>query len=453
METIRFTRIGKEDINFGKGTFEARLADGRVVVLNQVDLGALLSDADISTRALTLDSLTVTTLTPTTVSPTGTLQVPEKADPGSPSSGEVWINSGGTVLEYADDQASPTTHALVGDDTTQTLTNKTLTSPTISGPILSGTVLGTYTLSGNITLDADFNLNGKDFTGIDELGLDNASSNPTAAGRIRRNAANLLFHDGTNAKLIILDSAVQTLTNKTLTLPVIAQIKNTGTLTLPTSTDTVVARDTTDTLTNKTLGSTNTLTSCVKTGSLVTSTGASTSAAATAQEVTMNDYSFSPSLTATAVANVETIGAADPGNTVARIRIASAGGGQTSTVRWRYLTASDNPVMWVAYLPATGEVKAAWASDDPTPGDVPGVKVDDLTAISIKLTSRDLERWSVLTAKSQEAADYIRDRKLRMEHQAYRALQMLTGDSAPSNWLVSNCVVDMRTNRLEVKSL
>lgn len=45
----------------------------------------------------------------------------------------------------------------------------------------------------------------------------------------------------------------ETLTNKTLTTPIIAAISNTGTLTLPTSTDVLVGRDTTDTLTNKTL--------------------------------------------------------------------------------------------------------------------------------------------------------------------------------------------------------
>lgn len=55
---------------------------------------------------------------------------------------------------------------------------------------------------------------------------------------------------GTNT--VTVDS-VQTLTNKTLTTPVISSISNTGLLTLPTSTDTVVARATTDTLTNKTL--------------------------------------------------------------------------------------------------------------------------------------------------------------------------------------------------------
>lgn len=46
-------------------------------------------------------------------------------------------------------------------------------------------------------------------------------------------------------------TASATLTNKTLTSPVIGTIVNTGTLTLPSSTDTVVGRATTDTLTNK----------------------------------------------------------------------------------------------------------------------------------------------------------------------------------------------------------
>jgi len=50
-------------------------------------------------------------------------------------------------------------------------------------------------------------------------------------------------------------AGTETFTNKTLTAPVISSISNTGTLTLPTSTDTLVGRATTDTLTNKTLTS------------------------------------------------------------------------------------------------------------------------------------------------------------------------------------------------------
>lgn len=52
---------------------------------------------------------------------------------------------------------------------------------------------------------------------------------------------------------VVLDTATQTLTNKTLTSPTISSITNSGTLTLPSGADTLVARTSTDTLTNKTL--------------------------------------------------------------------------------------------------------------------------------------------------------------------------------------------------------
>lgn len=55
------------------------------------------------------------------------------------------------------------------------------------------------------------------------------------------------------------DSVSATLTNKTLTSPIISTISNTGTLTLPTSTDTLVGRATTDTLENKTIKLTSSL--------------------------------------------------------------------------------------------------------------------------------------------------------------------------------------------------
>jgi hypothetical protein len=65
---------------------------------------------------------------------------------------------------------------------------------------------------------------------------------------------------GANNTLLVADSAQTngikwsaTLSGLTLTSPTISTISNTGTLTLPTSTDTLVGRATTDTLTNKTL--------------------------------------------------------------------------------------------------------------------------------------------------------------------------------------------------------
>lgn len=91
---------------------------------------------------------------------------------------------------------------LVGRATTDTLTNKTLTSPAITTP--TGIVKG-------------------------DVGLGNVDNTSDATK----------------------NSASVTLTNKTLTAPVISTISNTGTLTLPTASDTLVGRATTDTLTNK----------------------------------------------------------------------------------------------------------------------------------------------------------------------------------------------------------
>jgi hypothetical protein len=70
-------------------------------------------------------------------------------------------------------------------------------------------------------------------------------------------------------------NTAQTLTNKTLTTPVISSISNTGTLTLPTSTDTIVGRATTDTLTNKTL-TTPIISSISNTGTLTLPTSTDT---------------------------------------------------------------------------------------------------------------------------------------------------------------------------------
>lgn len=193
-EVIRYTRLGKEDLALGLGTFEARLADGRVVVLSQIDIGAILSDAALSSQSVTLSTLTLTTATVSGVlTASGTLRVPEKADPGSPVSGEVWINSGGTVLEYADDAATPAAHELVAADTTQTLTNKTLTTPTVTTPVLSGTATGTYAFGGTPSLAVALDAAGQDVTALDEVAFNDAAANPTATGRLRRSGNELLW--------------------------------------------------------------------------------------------------------------------------------------------------------------------------------------------------------------------------------------------------------------------
>jgi len=82
-------------------------------------------------------------------------------------------------------------------------------------------------------------------------------------------------------------TTAQTLTNKTLTTPIIATISNTGTLTLPTSTDTIVGRATTDTLTNKTLTSP-AINNATNTGSVMIAPEERTTVSATAATGTIN---------------------------------------------------------------------------------------------------------------------------------------------------------------------
>lgn len=153
----------------------------------------------------------------------------------------------------------------VNTTSTQTLTNKTLTSPVITTPSgltksdvglgnvdnYSAVQLAALTESlTNKTIDGDLNV-------VQDLAISSLKTDLSAALTfISRDASGVPI----STKIVPVGTVIgttdtQTLTNKTLTSPVIGTIVNTGTLTLPTSTDTLVGRATTDTLTNKTLTS------------------------------------------------------------------------------------------------------------------------------------------------------------------------------------------------------
>jgi len=149
----------------------------------------------------------------------------------------------------------------------------------VTGNADTATALATARTIGGVSFDGTANIN---LPGVNTTGNQDTSGNAATATALEtaRTIAGQSF-DGTgditiastdlsNTSNITLNDATQTLTNKTLTSPVIATISNTGTLTLPTSTGTValtsdiptnnnqltngasyITASSTDTLTNK----------------------------------------------------------------------------------------------------------------------------------------------------------------------------------------------------------
>jgi len=102
---------------------------------------------------------------------------------------------------------------------------------------------------------------------------------------------------------------------------------------------------------------------------LTTAQGIATGTSGNGLTITMNDYAFFPSFRG----NGTLIGSIGPavGSTVGHVRM-SAGAGQIPIAEWRYITASDDPTVWVSY-DAAGVLKAVWLSDDPLPSGEIGV--------------------------------------------------------------------------------
>ena len=163
------------------------------------------------------------------------------------------IDLGTAALEFKDAYFDGTVNLdalVIGTATAITSVDTDLTSVSASDDTLaSAKAIKTYVDNVATSSDLDFqadtggalsvDLDSQTFTLTGGTGIDTVGSGQTVTFNI----------DGTVATL----TGSQILTNKTLTSPVISTISNTGTVTLPTATDTLVGRATTDTLTNKSI--------------------------------------------------------------------------------------------------------------------------------------------------------------------------------------------------------
>jgi hypothetical protein len=132
------------------------------------------------------------------------------------------------------------------------------TSPTFTTPAL-GTPSAVTLTNGTGLPVSGISASTSDAIGVGTIELGHATDTT-----ISRVSAGLVAVEGVN---VVTESATQTLTNKTLTSPVIETITNTGTLTLPTTTGTVA-------LTSEVINNTLTTT----TGDIIYASGANTPA-------------------------------------------------------------------------------------------------------------------------------------------------------------------------------
>ena len=172
-----------------------------------------------------------------------------------------------TTLTVADPTADRTvtiqdaTHTLVGRDTTDTLTNKTLTSPVLTTPIFTGATdqRGSFVFEGSTADSFETTVSVVDPT------ADRTINFPDVSGTVAviQSGASILFEGATANSFettltvtdptadrtitipdltgtVSLTTATETLTNKTLTTTVIAEIDSASTITLDADTDIIL---------------------------------------------------------------------------------------------------------------------------------------------------------------------------------------------------------------------
>jgi hypothetical protein len=164
------------------------------------------------------------------------------------------IDLGTASLEFKDayfDGTVTLDGLIVGSSTSITDIDIDLTTVSATDNTLaSAKAIKTYVDAQVTVQDLDFS---GDTGGSQAIDLDSQTLTLTGGTGIDTVGSAQTMTFAIDTAVVVDKTTAQTLTNKTLTTPIISSISNTGIITLPTSTDTLVGRATTDTLTNKTL--------------------------------------------------------------------------------------------------------------------------------------------------------------------------------------------------------
>ena len=204
---------------------QLRIQDGAIVPIldNDIDVGTNLlefKDAFFD-GTVNLDTLVIGTSTGVTSVDT---------DLTSASSSDDTLASAKAIKTYVD--------SVPVGDLTAIVAGSGLTGTSLSGPIPTLNVIGGTGITAN----------------ADDIAIDATVTTLTGSQTLTNKILTSPVINTPTGDVVTI-TGTQTLTNKTLTTPIISSISNTGTITLPTSTDTLVGKATTDTLTNKTLTS------------------------------------------------------------------------------------------------------------------------------------------------------------------------------------------------------
>ena len=268
--------LTNKTIALGSNTVSGTIAQFNTAVTD-ADLATLAGSETLTNKTLTSPTLTTPALgTPasgvltnatglpiaTGVDGLGTGVATFLATPSSSNlAAAVTGETGSGALVFATSPTLVTPEIGVATGTSLTLSGDLTvngTTTTINSTTLAvddkNIVLGDVATPSDVTADGGgITLKGatdKTFNWVD------ATDSWTSSEHINLASGKSYYMNGTALK-----DVSETLTNKTLTTPIISSISNTGTITLPTSTDTLVGRATTDTLTNKSISlTTNTIT-------------------------------------------------------------------------------------------------------------------------------------------------------------------------------------------------